>query len=238
MSNRLIRSVLSYIILELRMILRNKKPLNNLYQIFLIYLFSVCVLIYAHDTPLKDSLVFLMIMSLMSSSFILGHGIFLLTWESTYFSFFMTRKISLQDFFKSKMLLFIISSIVFSFTSIPVILIFKWSLLMYLSFLIFNIGLIPILVITVSLFNNERASLEKGVFFNYEGYGLWQYLIFIAELMLPGVIYLVVSRIWSVSGALFILFFIGSLGMIILMVYPSLFFNKRKYRIIKGFIQK
>ena len=224
--------------LELRMIIRNKKPLNNLYQIFLIYVFSILIFIYVKDNPLKDSLVFFMIISLMSSSFILGHGIFLLTWESTYFSFFMTRKISIPDFFKSKLSLFILSSIMFSFINIPVIILFKWSILMYLSFLIFNVGLIPILVISVSLFNNERASLDKGIFFNYEGYGLWQYLIFISELMLPGVIYIIVTRMWSVSGALFILFFIGSLGIIILMFYPSLFFNKRKYQIIKGFIQK
>jgi len=109
---------------------------------------------------------------------------------------------------------------------------------MYLSFLVFNIGLIPILIITVSLYNNERASLEKGIFFNYEGYGLWQYLIFISELVLPGIIYVVVAKIWSVSGALFVLFIIGSIGMIILMVHPSLFFIKRKYKVIKGFNQK
>jgi len=238
MLKKLPQNLLSLLNLEIRMILRNKKPLNNLYQILIIYILSVLAFNYTQNNPFNNSLFFFMVVSLLSSSFILGHGIFMLTWESTYFSFLLTRKISINNFFRAKLCLFIISSILFSFISVPIIIICGGNVLLYLSFLIFNIGLIPILLESVSFFNNERASLDRGIFFNYEGYGLWQYLLFVSELMLPGIIYIVVSKYWSTSVALLTLFIIGSVGMILLIFYPRLFFNKKKYNIIQGFNQK
>jgi len=56
--------------------------------------------------------------------------------------------------------------------------------------------------------------------------------------LLPGIVYTVVSRIWSVAGALFIVGFLGIIGIIILIFYPDLFFCKRKYQIILGFNKK
>lgn len=224
--------------LEINMIIRNKKPINNLFQIFFLYIFSIFVFIYLSKKGLNNSLMFFMIISLMSSSFILGHGIFLLTWESTYFYFFMTHNISLQSFFRAKHFLFIISAIMFSLINIPVMIIVKGNLLLYGSFLVFNIGFLPLLVISVSFFNNERASLDKSVFFNYEGYGMWQYMLFILELMLPGIIYMGISRVWSINGAMFILSLIGTSGLVALTFYPGLFFLSRKYQIILGFSQK
>jgi len=234
----IVQSFYSYLYLEFMMILRNKKPLNNLYQIFLLYIFSIIAFIFTCRNPMNNSLIFFMIVSLMSSSFILGHGIFLLTWESTYFGFLMTRKISIRSFFRAKYYLFIFSALILSILNIPIILIVKSQVLVYLSFLIFNVGIIPILIISISFFNNERASLDKGIFFNYEGYGLWQYILFILELMLPGLIYIGISRIWSINGAIFSIFSFGIIGIVIFNYYPTLFFTKRKYKIILGFNQK
>jgi hypothetical protein len=238
MTGKLHLRLFRYIQLEFNMILRNKKPLNNLYQILLIYIFSILVYIYTCNNPLKNSLVFSMIVSIMSSSFIMGHGIFLLTWESTYFCFLMTRKISIQSFFRAKLLMFILSAILFSLINIPIILIAGGNFFMYISFLMFNVGIIPIFLVSISFYNSERASLDRGIFFNYEGYGMWQYLVFIFELMLPGIIYIGISRIWTIFGALLTEFIMGILGMIFFILSPSLFFCKRKYQIILGFNQK
>jgi hypothetical protein len=238
MSRGAMKNTFEFILLELNMILRNRKPLNNLYQILLIYLFSILVYIYFSDKAINSSLAFFMILSLMSSSFILGHGLYLLTWESTYFNFIMTRKISIQSFFAAKYYLFIISAIILSLINIPTIIVVRGNILIYLSFLIFNIGMIPIILISISFYNNERASLGKGVFFNYEGYGLWQYTVFIFEVMLPGIIYISILKIWSIYGALLILLLLGFLGITISILNPRLFFSLRKYHIVEGFNQK
>jgi hypothetical protein len=238
MSRGAMKNTFEFILLELNMILRNRKPLNNLYQILLIYLFSILVYIYFCNKAINSSLAFYMILSLMSSSFILGHGLFLLTWESTYFNFIMTRKISIQSFFAAKYYLFLMSALILSIINIPIIIVVRGNLFLYFSFLIFNIGMIPILLISVSFYNNERASLGKGVFFNYEGYGLWQYTIFVFEVMLPGIIYMGILSIWSKYGALLILILSGFIGMTIFILNPRLFFSFRKYRIIEGFNQK
>jgi hypothetical protein len=150
----------------------------------------------------------------------------------------MTQNISLNSFFRAKQCLFILSAILLSLINIPIIIIVKGNLLLYTSFLVFNIGILPLLVISVSFFNNERASLDKGIFFNYEGYGMWQYMLFILELMLPGIIYIGISRVWSINGAIFILSLIGIIGIVALANYPSLFFLSRKYQIILGFSKK
>jgi hypothetical protein len=238
----MIRSITSslfpYIYLEITMIVRNKKPLNNLFQILLLYIFSIFILILTYNKSLNTSLMFLMVLSLMNSSFVLGHGVFLLTWESTYFSFLMTHKISLQSFFRAKYVLFILSAIILSFINIPLILIVKSNIWLYLSFLVFNVGVLPLLVVVVAFFNNERADLDRSILLNYEGYGMWQYTILIFELMLPGFIYIGISSIWSVYGALFILCFLGILGIMITTFFPCLFFLNRKYQIIHGFNTK
>ena len=232
-------NLFSFLYLEMIMIIRNRKSLSNFYQILILYALSVLVYFYINSNPLNNSLnnslVFLMIVSLMSSSFILGHGIYLLTWESTYFCFLMTRYISLKAFFRAKWILFIISAILFSVINIPIIVLLGGNLFLYISFLFFNLGIIPIFIVSISFFNNERASLDRGIFFNYEGYGLWQYLLFIFELMLPGLAYLFVSFVWSSSGAVFTVFSLGLLGILIFILYPYLFFYKRKHIIVLGF---
>jgi hypothetical protein len=238
MTRNQIANIADFILLELRMIRRNKKPLNNLYQILIMYLFSILVYVYLFKSALNNSLTFFMIVSLLSSSFIVGHGLFLLTWESTYFIFIMTRKISMSLFFTAKFILLLISALILSLINIPILYIIGGNIMIYTSFLIFNIGIYPLLIKSIAFFNNERASLARGVFFNYEGYGMWQYILFIFVVMLPGLLYLIIIRFWSVPVAIIIEILLGIFGIVLNMVYPSLFFFQRKYKIIDGFSQK
>jgi hypothetical protein len=238
MRNRAVRNSLVFLSLELKMLRRNKKPLNNLLQIILVYIFSVGAFFFILKHSLVNTLPFLMIISLMSSSYILGYGVYFLTWESTYFSFFMTRPILLQTFFLAKFITFIFSVIFLTLINIPLLIWLNGDFLLYFSFLIFNLGILPIIIASISFLNNERASLSKGIFFNYEGYGLWQYLIFLFEVLLPGIIYLWISKFRSMQFACIVLVSIGILGVIYFIKNPILFFKSRKYRIIYGFNRK
>jgi hypothetical protein len=240
MQNLLSNSILDYLTLEIKMLLRNKKPLNNLFQIVVMYIFSLLVYTYFQLKPssLNNTFTFYIIVSLLSSSFIVGHGIFMLTWESTYFCFFMTRIISLRSFFQAQYILFLLSAIFLSIINVPVILIIGGDLLMYFSFFVFNIGVLPLIITAVSLFNNERASLNKGVFFNYEGYGLWQYIVFTFELSLPGIIYLSLEKAISNLYISLVLILFGIIGIVLIVNYPTLFFVSRKYKIINGYYKK
>jgi hypothetical protein len=221
--------------LELKLIIRNRKALNNFFQIIIIYI-SIALYYYFLNQKISEFLLpNLMIISLLSSVFILGHGMYLLTWESTYFGFLMTRKLSMNLFFLAKFFLFFFSSILFSIISIPLILLSKGNIFQYLTFLIFNVGVLPLIVVSVSFFNNERASLDKGIFFNYEGYGLWQYFVFIFEVMLPGLFYIFINIFWTDLYTRFVIAILGLLGMVIFLMKPKLFFESRKYKIIHGF---
>jgi hypothetical protein len=233
------KSVIPVLIsLELKLIVRNRKALNNFIQIIIIYLTLAVYYYFFSQTIPETSLLKLMIISLLSSIFILGHGLYLLTWESTYFGFLMTRKLSMNSFFLAKFFLFSLSGIILSIISIPLILLSKGNLFQYLSFLIFNVGVLPLIVVSVSFFNNERASLDKGIFFNYEGYGLWQYFVFLFEIMLPGLVFILLNIFWTDTYAYLLITIIGFFGIIIFLRKPILFFNHRKYKIIQGFNQR
>jgi hypothetical protein len=233
-----IKLVIILIDLEFKLIARNRKALSNFIQIIIIFMTLAIYCILNRQNISDLFLPHLMIVSLLSSIFILGHGLFLLTWESTYFGFLMTRNISMRIFFLAKFFLFSLSGIVLSFISIPVILFSKGDLLQYLSFLIFNLGVLPLFVVAFSFFNNDRASLDKGIFLNYEGYGLWQYIVFLLEIMLPGLVYLFIKFFLTATYAYLMLNLIGITGIIIFILNPKLFFNTRKYKIIHGFNQK
>ena len=236
--NRSMQSTTTFLLLEVKMILRNKKPLHNLYQTILMYISVILLLLHLNNSISVPMFFNVLIVNMMSSMFILAHGIYLLTWESTYFSFLVTRKVSFHSFFKAKYSLFALSAAVLSLINIPILIFVKESLLLYLSFLVFNIGITALLVVSASLFNNERASLDRGIFINFEGYGFWQYLVFIVELMLPTFIYLSISKAWNPNAAMIIIFVFGIIGIIILSYSPSLFFLERKYKIINGFNKK
>ena len=235
---RFMQSTAPFLLLEVKMILRNKKSLHNLYQIILMYIFMIFLLFHANHSISDNFLGKVLIINMMSCLFMLAHGIYLLTWESTYFSFLITRKVSFHSFFKAKYSLFALSATFLSLINIPILIFVKESLLMYFSFLIFNIGITALLVVSVSLFNNERASLDRGIFINYEGYGFWQYLVFIVEFLLPAFIYISISKIWSPDAAMIILIISGTIGIFIISYSPALFFLKRKYKIINGFNKK
>ena len=225
------------------MLLRNKKSINNLGQIIILYIFSLLIFILKAKTSFRESIFYFIILSLMSGAFIVGHGVYLLTWESTYFNSLITKTVSLKQFFRSKFWLFSFSALFFTIFNILLLIVSDNSsfIFLYLSFLFFNVGIISPVVILVSLFNNERAALDKGIFFNYEGYGAWQYLMLFLELSIPGILYFIFSYLVSTMGAIIIIGLLGIIGIILTNFLNSLIiklFNKRKYLIIDGFNKK
>lgn len=231
-------SISNYIVLEFLLIVRNKKPLNNLYQILVLYISSIFLYSYSANSGLDNSFLHYLTLNLMGCSFLLGHGIYLLTWESTYFAFLMSNKITLKSFFKAKFLLFFYSIVILSIINIPIIIITGGNIIIYMSFMLFNIGIMPLIILSISFYNNERASLDRGIYLNYEGYGMWQYLLFVLELLLPVLLYQNLNKLMTPFYSLLILSLIGIIGIIFFVINPCLFFNKRKYLIINGFNKK
>lgn len=223
-----------FIILEIRMLLRNKKPKNNLFQIILGYVFLLLILFFTT----KKSNNTLIIYSFLSAVFMFGHGIYLLTWESTYFDGLITKKINIKTYLLSKYHLFLYSSIIISLITILFSFLIEFDRILFLSFALFNIGVTSLSVIYFATFNNDRSYLNKSLFFNYEGYGIWQYLLFIFEISLPVIIYKILIIPFDELTAKLI---ISSLG--IVFIFSNKFwinliaksFKNRKYKILSSY---
>ncbi len=229
-----------FIILEIRMLLRNKKPKNNLFQIILGYVFLLLILFFTTKKS-NNTLSLFGIYSFLSAFFMFGHGVYLLTWESTYFDGLITKKINIKTYLLSKYHLFLYSSIISSLITILFSFLIEFDRILFLSFALLNIGVTSLIVIYFATFNNDRADLNKSIFLNYEGYGFWQYLLFIFEILLPVIIYKILIIAFDELTAKLI---ISSLG--IVFIFSNKFwinliaksFKKRKYKILSGYKSK
>lgn len=241
------RSIISnpYIILELKMIFRNKKPQQNFYQIVTIYVIMVFMLLYINNSSVLSNFtspLFSVIISILCGIFMYLHGLFLLTWESTFFEGLNTLNINILSFLKAKFWLLLLSMITLLFTNTILLLIINVNLI-YPLFAItsLNIGISSFLVIIYSLYNNERAELNKSIFLNHEGYGFWQYLFMMALIAFPTLIIMLLNSFFSYNYVYALLMFIGMFSLtlskywfrIILAIYI-----KRKYIILNKFNEK
>ncbi|MBE9469060.1 MAG: hypothetical protein IMY72_12175 [Bacteroidetes bacterium] len=226
-----------FIILEIKMILRNKKSKNNLFQIILCYIFALLIF---SITPQKSNNTFFFFCgySFLSAIFMFGHGIYLLTWESTYFDGLITKKINIRTYLLSKYHLFLYSSVILSLIAILFLFLANFDIIIFVSFSLFNIGVTSLIVIYFATFNNDRATLNKNLFFNYEGYGVWQYLLFVFEILLPVIIYKILIITFDELTAKLI---ISSLGIVFIcsnkfwinLIAKS--FKNKKYKILSGY---
>ena len=235
-----------YIKLEINLIIRNKKPKENLYQIILIYLVMILMFMYINNNSnqiiTSTSPILTIFMSIFCGVFIYLHGLFLLTWESTFFEGLNALNINMFSFLKSKFWLLLLSMVLLLFVT-SMIFLFSYRNFLFPLFAVtfFNAGICIFLIIIYSLFNNERAELNKSIFLNNEGYGFWQYLFMMGLIALPTILILFLRLFFNPNNTYIILVLLGILSFL----FSGYWFKtihkiyiKRKYIILKKFNER
>ena len=133
--------------------------------------------------------IFVFVGTFITGFFFLNYGQFLLSWNSGFFDFVLTRKSTFKDYLEAKYLLFLSTSTIAFVLSLAYGY-FGWKIILInLCAFLFNIGINVFVVMRISMFRPKKIDLNKRAAFNYEGVGAAQFLIVIPIMILTYVIY-------------------------------------------------
>ncbi len=124
--------------IELKMILRNKRPRSLLYisGLFMLYGF-----IFYKQENLDNYIILSLSGLLLPAMFSLNYGQYLFSWESSFFDSYLVNRISRFNYIKSKHLFLSISSIIGFLIFLPYALISYKIAFINAAFLLYNIGI-------------------------------------------------------------------------------------------------
>lgn len=173
--------------LELKLILRHKRPRNTLIMSAVLLLYGL--IFYTNDAYQEMQFIFVFAGVFITGIFFINYGQFLLSWESGYFDFILTRKVQFREYIEAKYWLFFAASTIAFVVSLAYGY-FGWKILLInLVAYLFNIGFNVFAVMRIAMYSPKKIDLNKGAAFNYEGVGAAQFLIMIPIMILPYVLY-------------------------------------------------
>lgn len=224
--------------IELKMILRNKRPKSLLY-------ISCAFFLYGFMLYKKENMDNYLILSftglLLPSIFSINYGQYLFSWESSFFDSILVSRITPYNYIKSKHVFFTIASTLGYLIILPYAFISYKIALINAAFLLFNIGITSIILLFFCTFNSSYIDLGKGQFMNYQGTGVTQFLVIIPIMGLPFLIYFIFKILGGLDYYYYAIAIFGFLGIALNKYLLQLIvsqFVKRKYKMALGFRQK
>ncbi len=222
---------------EVKLILRNKRPRSLFIFSLLFVLYGFSVYEGQHfEHGLKHVIAGLLIPFIFS----LNYGQYLFSWESSFFDTYLTNKISLFTYLKSKHLfLSILSLLGFIITLIYAVISYK-IVLIHLAFLVYNLGISTFLLLFFCTFNASYIDLGKNQLMNYQGTGVSQFLMILPIVGFPLLIYFLHKAFDILPYFYYTIATLGLAGIALHKFLLSLIHNQftnRKYKMSAGFRQ-
>jgi Family of unknown function (DUF5687) len=225
-----------WINLEIKFILRNKRPRTVLLMTLLFMLYGL--IFYTRDIFGNSTGMFLFAGLLMTGIFMMNYGQFLFSWQASHFDFTLTRPVSLRQYIESKYWLINTITLACFLLTIPYGL-FGWHIiLMHAAVTLFNMGVNIFIVLNMAMWGPKKLTLTKGGSLNYEGLGAAQWVMGIPIMASPYVLYLPFSLFGYPNIGLVAVGAVGLLGIILRRYFLTLTTNrlkKLKYSIAEGF---
>jgi len=182
-------SIGEWINLELKLILRNKRPRTILFlsAFFLLY----GLIFYTRDEYTEKMPGFLLFVGIfITGIFMINYGQMLFSWQGGHFDFTLTRPISLRQFIESKYWMLSTVTVFCFLLSIPYVY-FGWEIiLIHAATTLFNLGINIFIILNMAMWEPKKIDLKKGGSFNYEGVGAAQWVMSIPILLSPYLFYL------------------------------------------------
>jgi Family of unknown function (DUF5687) len=226
----------NYLSLEIKLILRNKRPKQTISIYPVLPIFFIVSLLNNNVNTFFTLLLLTFSYGLLS----VLYGQYIFSWESTFFDLIMTKKINFCEYIKAKYYLMILFTIVIFTLLIPLFLLFfRTHIICLFSMFIFSIGTVNFIVLLNGVFNDGRINLNESFFFNYQGLNSNQLFLPIIVFGIPVGLYtfinlltnsLLANILLMVIGVIFLIFHNWWIKNIILQI-----FKKRKYKNLEGF---
>jgi len=224
--------------IELKMILRNKRPKSMLYVSLIFFAYGF---MFYQKELLNNYLTLIFAGMVMTSMFGMNYGQFQFSWESSYFDSYLSNKISPLNYIKSKYLVFNISCIIGYLITLPYAFISYKIGLINAAMLLYSIGVSSFIMLFFCTYNSTSIDLGKSQFMNYQGTGVSQFLLIIPIMGFPLIIYLLFLSLGTPQYTFYVLGIIGIIGLLFnkyLLQVVANQFVKRKYKMAVGFRQK
>jgi hypothetical protein len=222
--------------LELKLILRHKRTKSVLY---IMPFFVFYGLIFYPNPAYKDSLMWLTFVGIIvTGMMMLAYGNFIVAWEGKFFDGILTRKSSMQDYFRAKYYMLVSFCIVGYLLSTPYVFFGTRILWIQTACFLFNVGAGALIMLWFAQYNRRRIELSQGSAFNWQGMGAAQFIVMLPAMLLPMLIAFIFNRMgfgdWGV-GALAIIGAVGILchNRIIQAICHR--FTQTKYALADGF---
>lgn len=230
-------SIGDWISLELKLILRNKRPRTVLFMSGLFLLYGL--FFYTQEKYTEGMPAFLLFVGdFITGIFMINYGQYLYSWQASHFDFTLTRPVSLRQFIESKYWLLNSVTLFCFLLSIPYAY-FGWHIVFNHAMLtLFNMGVNIYIIINMAMWGPKKLNLTKGGSMNYEGVGAAQWVMGIPLLASPYVIYTPFAIFGKPNWGIIAIGLIGLMGIILrpyLLSVTTRRLEKLKYSIAEGF---
>lgn len=226
-----------YVWLELILLFRNKRSRQLMSMTFYFYCYFLFMIV--NDNG-KSIYIVQLLLSLGISFCSAMYGQLIFSWESTFFDFIMSKKINFSSYVSAKFYIMLAMSLISGIIFYLFLVNFsKLDILMFIAYLIFNLGVSPFIVLFFSCFNDGRIVLSQKQYFNYQDLSGTQLSISLILVFIPFGMYQLVSFIFNIVVAQLFFMTIGILFLLfhrwlISHVISNLFF-RRKYKNLEGY---
>ena len=227
------------IALDLKLILRNKRPKSLLILSGVVLLYGfIFYPKYLHSGNYTMLFLFALI---ITGLFISNYGQFLFAWQSSHFDGLMTYNINMKQYIKAKFSLFlVISTLQFLIASFYGLM--GWQLLpIQLAAFLYSIGVNSFITIYVATYNYKYLNLNKAASMNFQGVGAVQWLQSLLGSAIPVLIFFLLNKFLGFYTAIIIISSLGLLGLAfssVIITWLANEFNNRKHKILEGFREK
>ncbi|MDE3212713.1 MAG: hypothetical protein KGM98_05715 [Bacteroidota bacterium] len=223
--------------LEIKLILRNKRPRSLLPVSLVVALYGL--LMYQPKNLDKNQFLLAIFVAIFTTGgYVFYYGQLMFSWQSSHFDSLLSAKMDFREFLKAKFLLFTTFSTVLTLLSLLYGFI-SWKVIpLEISAYFYTIGFGTVSMLFFAMYQYKRIDLERGAYFNYEGSNATQFLAIIPLILLPMGIYEAFNifnhPFWGIAG-------IGFFGLISLLMrnywldYLTHLFQKQRYKIAEGF---
>ncbi|TVQ16454.1 MAG: hypothetical protein EA361_04040 [Bacteroidetes bacterium] len=194
--------------IEIRLMLRNKRVRNQtlMFCFFLLYGF----IFYTERNLGMQSMLILtgMLLTIIVAS---SYGQYFFSLDGQFFDFYLTSNLPLEDYIRTKFLLFGLLCFASYILTLPYALIDPKIGFINTAMVLWNIGITSWLFMIACTYNKPAFDLEGSAMMNYQGTGFGHFIGVIPVLFLPFIIHLV-FRLTGMGG--YSLIFFATMGLL------------------------